>query len=104
MASLSRATVQVPSCLLDAIADRALEALAANLAFDRDPARLAALRPDDEQVGASSSEAILPFHAPAAIDDPLQERLQQELRGGLLVVEPFDPKLGVLAEEGLEGR
>ena len=61
------------------------------------------LRPDDEQVGAAPAQAVLALDAAAAVHHALQERLQQELRAGLLVVEARDPVLGVLAEEGLEG-
>ena len=47
-------------------------------------------------------QAVLPLDAAAAVDDPLQERLQQELRAGLGVREAPLPVLGVLAEERLE--
>ena len=64
--------------------------------------RPAPLRPGDEQVGAPPAQAVLPLDAPAAIDDPLQERLQQELRPRFGVVEAGHPVFGVLAEERLE--
>ena len=40
---------------------------------------------------------------PPAVHHTLQERLQNELRPGLRVVESAQPVLGVLAEECLEG-
>ena len=64
--------------------------------------RRAPARPDDEQVGAPAAEAVLPLDAPPAVHHALQERLQNELRARLRVVETAQPVLRVLAEERLE--
>ena len=48
-------------------------------------------------------QTILPLDAPAPVHHPLQERLQEKLRAGFLVVEPCNPVLRVLPEERLEG-
>ena len=47
-------------------------------------------------------KAVFPLDATAAVDDALQESLQEELRAGLLVVEAGHPVFRVLAEERLE--
>ena len=70
-----------------------LQALAENFALDYEFARPLALRPNDEQIGASPTQAILPLNAPAAVHDPLQKRLKQQLRAGSLVLESLDPML-----------
>ena len=64
----------------------------------------AATGPDDEQVGAHAAQAVLALDPSAAVDDALQERLQQQLWTRFAVLEPLDPVLGVLAEELLERR
>ena len=108
MPRLRRAAVHVAGRLRQPLAYRALQALVQHLALDHEPAcgmrrRPGRLRPDDQQVGAPASQTVLPLDAPAAVDDSLQERLQQELRAGFGVVEARDPVFGVLAEERLEG-
>ena len=44
-----------------------------------------------------------PLDAPPEVHHPLQERLQNELRAGLRIVETAQPVLRVLAEERPEG-
>ena len=49
-------------------------------------------------------QPVLPLDAPAAVHDPLQERLQQQLRSRLLIQETLGPVLAMRPEEGLELR
>ena len=77
--------------------------LCKHLAFDDEPAGPISLRPEDEQVGATATETVLALDAAAAVDDALQECLQEKLRTRLLVVEPGHPVLRMLPEECLEG-
>ena len=56
----------------------------------------------DEQVGASSPQAVLAVDVAPAVDHALQEGLQQQLRPGLGVVKAANPRVGVLAEELLK--
>ena len=74
----------------------------ANLALDHVLAHALALRPFDQQVGPSAAQSVFALDPAAAVHDPLQERLQEQVRSGLLVVEPLDPALGLLAKELLE--
>ncbi len=97
-----RTAVHVRRRLFETFADRAVQALAENLALDHESLRPARDRPDDEEVGSAPSQTVLPFDSPAAVHDPLQERLQEKLRAGLEVVESRNPMLGMLAEEVLE--
>ena len=59
--------------------------------------------PDDQEVCAETAQAVFAFDSAAAVDDALQEGLQEKLRACLLVLEALDPVFGVLAEEILEG-
>ena len=59
-------------------------------------------RPFDEQVGAFAAQAVFAADAAAAVDYPLQEGLQQQLRARFFVVETFDPGVGMFAEKLLE--
>ena len=79
-----------------------MEALALDDGLRR-VARRAVRRPEDEQVRSHSAQRVLAFDAAAAVDDALQERLEQELGARFLVLESAEPVLGVLAEERLEG-
>ena len=73
------------------------------LALDHEPALAAPLRPADQQIGPPAAQRGLPVEAAAAVHDPLQVRLQQQLRARLVVlVETLHPVLGVLPEERLE--
>ena len=81
---VGRATVHVGGGLLQALTNRALHASPQDFALDNEPLGVSIGRPDDEQVGPAPSQPVLPFDASAAVDDPLQERLQQELRACLL--------------------
>ncbi len=60
-------------------------------------------RPFNEKVRALAAQAIFPADAATAIDDPLQERLHQQLRARLLVVKALQPGISLFAEELLEG-
>ena len=55
------------------------------------------------RIGPPAAQAILPFDAATAVDDALQECLQEKLRTRLAVVEPLHPVLRMLPEERLEG-
>ena len=74
------APLHVPGRLLHAIRNRPLQGVAPKLAFDHEFANRRALGPENQQVRAPSSQAILPLHASTPVDDPLQERLQKQLR------------------------
>ena len=107
VARLSRTPVHVFGGLQQPFAYCALQAPVQHLALDHEPTRgvrcrATGSRPDDQQIGAPPPQAVLALDAPAAVHDSLQERLQQELRTRLGVVEARRPMLGVLAEEPLE--
>ena len=72
------ATVHAGSGLLQALADGTHQALVQHLALDHDPGLRGARRlpfsspqPDDEQVGTSSAQTVLPHDAPAAVHHAL---------------------------------
>ncbi len=75
-------------------------AFAQDIQFEHDLLHPAGITPQDQQVGAAPPQPVFPFHSPA-VDDSLQEGLQQQLRPGFLVVEPLQPVFGMLAEEVL---
>jgi len=89
--------------LFDPFGQRPLEALPEDLQFDRDHLGSAGAGPCDEQVGPAPAEPVFPFDPAAAVDHALEERLEQELGPGLLVIEPLQPVFRVLPEELLEG-
>ena len=108
-----RAAVHVGARLLQTLAQRLFSAPVQQLALDHHRLQLRAgpagrsrgspaNRPDDQQIRAHPTQAVLPLDAAAAVDDALQKRLQQQLRAGLPVLEPLHPVLGVLPEERLE--
>ena len=79
------ATVRVGGRLHEPLRDGALQAPVQHLALDHDPVGCvlpssgASSRPDDEQVRTAPAEAVLALDTAAAVDDALQERLQQQL-------------------------
>ena len=103
MALLRAAMVHVRRGMREAVANRLPQTLVQHLVLHHESARRLALRPGDEQVGAPPSQAVLPLDASASVHHPLQERLQQQLRAGLKVVEALHPVLGMLPEELLDG-
>ena len=61
------------------------------------------MRPLDQEIGPLPAQAVFPIDPAAGVDDPLQERLQEQLGSGFLVVEPLHPMLRMLPEEFLKG-
>ena len=105
MSGVGAGDVHVGGRLLQPAFDGALAAAPEQLALDHEsvgPSRPA--RPHDEQVHPAAPEGILSLDPPRRVHDPVQKRLQHELRPGLGVLRPLDPVLGVLAEELLERR
>ena len=93
MTRLCITAVHVASGLLQAIGNSPIQALIENFALNHDFARALTLRPDDEQISASTPQTILPLNASTAVHNALQKRLQQQLRTGLLILEPRHPVL-----------
>ena len=104
MASFGSATVHVGRDLGQTVADRSLQTGVENLALDHKERLPFTDRPDNQQVGASPAQAALPFDPAVAMDDPLQERLEQQLRARLPGGLEFKPMLRMPAIELLEGR
>ena len=95
------AAVHVFGGLLEACRNRGIPAAVRQLAFDDDAGAVVGW-PHDEQIRAHPTESVLPLHPTPAVDDALQERLQQKLRPRLPEAESIAPVLSVLAEERLE--
>ena len=103
VARFGGAAVHVGGGLLEAVVNSLLQAAAQDFEFDDELALAVVLRPQNDQVGAPAPQAVLALDAAAAVDDALQERLQEQLRPRFLEGEAARPVLGVFAEEGLEG-
>jgi len=80
-----------------------LELTARNLQFRHNPLSSAWIVPDDKQVSTFAPQPLFAPDPSAAIDDPLEKGLEQQLRPDIFVIEAFDPIFGMLVEELPEG-
>ena len=103
VSSVGTAAIHGLRILIHALPDHPLEGTTQDLAFDHEPLLFIAVRPMNRQVGPESSEAMLALDAAASVHDPLQKRLQEQMRSGLLAVVAVHPRLRMLAEEALAG-
>ena len=85
VARLRAAMVHVAARLRQPLRDGPLRILVQDLALDHELAGASALRPEDQQVHASPAQGVLALDAAAAVHDPLQVRLQKQLRPRLVV-------------------
>ena len=102
VAFLCRAAIHVCARLLQPRSDGAVQTAVTDLALDDDalrsrPGSGSGFRPDDQQVGAHSPQPVFPLDPSTAVDHPLQERLQQQLRPRLLVLVALEPVLRMLS-------
>jgi hypothetical protein len=55
--------------------------------------------PTDQEVDATTANTVFPLNLSAAVDDPLKEGHEHQLRGGFVVNNPTGKHVGVFAPE-----